>query len=266
MDILLIGVVAALASALTFSSGFGLGTVLLAAFSLFFPVPVAVAATGLVHLLNNLFKGTLLRRRADWWMVLTFGAPAVPAAILGAWLLATLGQSPRLFEWAALGASFGPTGAGLVVGTLLIFFAGLELQPWFAGLRAPARLMPLGGALTGFFGGLTGQQGALRSIFLLRAGLAPDRFIATGVMVAVLVDLSRLSTYAASFQASGLDPAGRETLLMGVGTISAVTVTFFAARRIEKVTVASVRSTVAGLMLLIGAALVTGLLGSPAGA
>ena len=264
MDILLIGVVAALASALTFYSGFGLGTILLAAFSLFFPVPVAVAATGLVHLLNNLFKGSLLRSRADWRTVLAFGAPAGPAAMLGAWLLAVLGDTPRLFEWTALGASFGPTGAGLAVGTLLLLFAGLELHPRFAGLRAPARLMPLGGAVTGFFGGLTGQQGALRSIFLLRAGLAPDRFIATGLMFSLLVDLSRLSTYAASFRASGIAPDGREALLMGIGTISAVAATFFAARRIEKLAVGSIRSTVAGLMLLIGAALVTGLLGSPA--
>ena len=263
MDILLIGVVAALASALTFFSGFGLGTIVLAAFSLFFPVPVAVAATGLVHLLNNLFKGGLLRKRADWRTVLAFGAPAVPAAMLGAWLLAVLGQSPRLWEGKAWGASFGPTGAGFAVGALMMLFAGLELHPSFARLRAPARWMPLGGALTGFFGGLTGQQGALRSIFLLRAGLAPDRFIATGVMVAILVDLSRLSTYATSFGASGLNPAGREALLIAVGAISAVAVTFFAARRIEKVTVASVRSIVAGLMLLIGAALVAGLLGSP---
>jgi uncharacterized membrane protein YfcA len=264
MDILLIGLVAALASALTFFSGFGLGTLLLAAFSLFFPVPVAVAATGLVHLLNNLFKGGLLRKRADWRMVLAFGAPAVPAAMLGAWLLAVLGQSPRLWEWEAWGASFGPTGAGFAVGALMMLFAGLELHPGFAKLHAPARWMPLGGALTGFFGGLTGQQGALRSIFLLRAGLAPDRFIATGVMVAILVDLSRLSTYAASFGASGLDPAGREALLMAVGTISAAAVTFFAARRIEKVTHSTVRSIVAGMMLLIGAALVAGLLGSHA--
>jgi uncharacterized membrane protein YfcA len=263
MDILLIGLVAALASALTFFSGFGLGTILLAAFSLFFPVPVAVAATGLVHLLNNLFKGGLLRKRADWRTVLAFGAPAVPAAMLGAWLLGALGKSPRLFEWSALGSSFGPTGAGLAVGTLMMIFAGLELQPRLTELRAPAQWMPIGGALAGFFGGLTGQQGALRSVFLLRAGLAPDRFIATGVMIAVLVDLSRLSTYAASFGASGLSPSGREALLMGVGTISAVAATFFAARRIEKVTVASVRSIVAVLMLLIGAALVAGLLGSP---
>ena len=57
MDFLLIGLVAFLASGLTLYSGFGLGTVLLPAFALFFPVEVAVAATGTVHLLNNLFKG-----------------------------------------------------------------------------------------------------------------------------------------------------------------------------------------------------------------
>ena len=80
MDILLVGLVAAFASALTLFSGFGLGTLLLPAFALFFLAPVAVAATGVVHLLNNLFKGTLLWKRADWPTVLRFGIPAVPAA------------------------------------------------------------------------------------------------------------------------------------------------------------------------------------------
>ena len=111
MDLLLIAAVAALASALTLYSGFGLGTVLLPAFALFLPVPVAVAATGVVHLLNNLFKGVLLWRRADWPTVLRFGIPAIPAAILGAWLLAWLGDTPQLFAWSAFGRSFGPTTA-----------------------------------------------------------------------------------------------------------------------------------------------------------
>ena len=46
MDMAIIAVVAALASALTLYSGFGLGTILLPAFALFFPAPVAVAAAG----------------------------------------------------------------------------------------------------------------------------------------------------------------------------------------------------------------------------
>lgn len=261
MDIAVIAIVAALASALTLYSGFGLGTILLPAFALFFPAPVAVAATGVVHLLNNLFKGTLLRKRADWATVLKFGVPAVPAAIAGAWLLALLGDTPRLFEWNAFGQAFGPRGAGLTIGLLMILFAALELQQWFHELKAPSRLMPLGGVVTGFFGGLTGQQGAFRSMFLLRSGLPAERFIATGVMIAILVDLSRLTTYAASFTATGLNPAGREGLLVLVGTLSAFAGAYLATRHLDKITIGTVRYSVAALMLLIGAALAVGVLG-----
>lgn len=261
MDIALIAVVAALASALTLYSGFGLGTILLPAFALFFPAPVAVAATGLVHLLNNLFKGTLLRKRADWSTVLKFGLPAVPAAVAGAWLLALLGDTPRLFAWTAFGLTFGPTGAGLTIGLLMILFASLELQQWFHELKAPPQLMPLGGVVTGFLGGLTGQQGAFRSIFLLRSGLSAERFIATGVMIAILVDLSRLTTYAASFTATGLNPEGREGLLVLVGTLSAFVGAYVATRHLDKITIGSVRYSVAALMLVIGAALAVGILG-----
>ena len=261
MDILIVAIVAALASALTLFSGFGLGTILLPVFALFFPTPVAVAATGVVHLLNNLFKGGLLYRLADWATVVRFGIPAVPAAIAGAWLLAWLGDTPRLFEWSALGREFGPTGAGLTVGLLMILFAALELQRWFQQLSAPLRWMPVGGAATGFFGGLTGQQGALRSIFLLRTGLKADAFIATGAMIAILVDLSRVTTYAASFGAAGIQPAGREGLLVGVGTLSAFAGALVATRFLDKLTIGLIRYTVAGLMLLIGSALSLGLIG-----
>ena len=261
MDVIVIAIVAALASALTLYSGFGLGTLLLPAFALFFPVPVAVAATGVVHLTNNLFKGGLLWRRADWPTALRVGLPAVPAAILGAWLLALLGETPRLFEWDAFGRNFGPTGAGLIVGALLLVFAILELRPWFQKLSAPKRWMPLGGLATGFFGGLTGQQGALRSIFLLRTGLDAQRFIATGVMIAMMVDVSRIATYASSFSTGILNPNSREAMLAAVGTIAAAIGAFVATRYIDKLTIAAVRYTVAGLMILIGLALAAGVIG-----
>ena len=264
MDVVIIALVALFASALTLVSGFGLGTILLPAFALFFPVPVAVAATGIVHLLNNLFKGALLYKRADWRLVMLLGIPAIPSAVLGAWLLAMLGDTPRIFEWTVFGGWFGPTGAGLAVGVLLIVFAALELQTWFHKLAAPPNLMPVGGVLTGFFGGLTGQQGALRSMFLLRAGLKPGAFISTGVMIAILVDLSRLAAYAGSFTAAGLHPSGRQAVLVAVGTLAAFVGAYVATSRIEKMTVRSIRTAVAGLMLIIGAALAAGLVGAPA--
>ena len=261
MDIALIALVAALASALTLYSGFGLGTLLLPAFALFLDAPIAVAATAVVHLLNNLFKGALLWPRADWRTVLAFGLPAVPAAVFGAWILSRLGDTPRLFAWDAFGQTFGPTGAGLIIGLLMIVFATLELQPWFQRLKAPPRLVPAGGLITGFFGGLTGQQGAFRSIFLLRSGLPPERFIATGVMIAILVDLSRLTTYAASFSMAGLDFAGHDGLLVLAGTLSAFGGAFVATRYLDKLMIGAIRYGVAILMLAIGAALAVGVLG-----
>lgn len=260
MDLVLIAVVAVLASALTLYSGFGLGTVLLPAFALFLPVPIAVAATGVVHLLNNVFKGVLLWKRADWPTVLRFGIPAIPAAILGAWLLAWLGETPQLFAWSAFGRSFGPTAAGFTVGLLMIAFAALELQRWFQELKAPPRFIPLGGLVSGFFGGLTGQQGAFRSVFLLRAGLTAERFIATGVMIAVIVDLTRLTTYATTFD-GGFDPARREGLMVLVGTLSAFLGAYVATRRLDKMTIGAVRYSVAGLMFVIGTALAAGMIG-----
>jgi uncharacterized membrane protein YfcA len=254
--------VAFVASGLTLFSGFGLGTVLLPAFAIFFPVPVAVAATGVVHLLNNLFKGAWLWRGADWRIVARFGIPAIPAAIFGAWLLGRLGSTAPLFVLSAFGREFGPTAAGAVVGSLMVVFALLELQPWFQRLAAPRRLMPLGGLATGFFGGLTGQQGALRSMFLLKSGLEPARFIATGVLIAVLVDLSRVPTYAASFVSSGTGLGNHGWALVVDGTLCAFAGAYFGMRYVRKVTIGIVRAIVAAMMLLIGAALMVGLIGS----
>lgn len=262
MDFVVIGFTAFVASGLTLYSGFGLGTVLLPAFAIFFPVEVAVAATGAVHLLNNLFKGTLLRRQADWRTVAWFGLPAIPAAVAGAWLLGQLGSTSRVFAWTMFNQTFGPTAAGVTIGALMILFALLELQPWFQRLAAPPKLMPIGGIITGFFGGLTGQQGAFRAMFLLKSGLDPTRFIATGVLIAVLVDLSRLPTYAASFGTGGVGLDSHGWALVGVGTLCAFVGAILGVRYLKKATIGVVRAMVAALMLLIGAALATGVLGS----
>lgn len=262
MDFLTVGATAFLASALTLYSGFGLGTILLPAFALFFPVEAAVAATAIVHLLNNLFKGGLLRRQADWPTVLRFGLPAVPAAVAGGWLLAWLGRTEAVFQWQAYGRSFAPTAAGVAVGALMIAFALLELHPCFRRIRAPRQMLVPGGIATGFLGGLTGQQGALRSIFLLKTGLEPARFVATGVMIAILVDLARLGAYAATFSASSLPPPGRPWLLIGVGVAGATLGAWLAARHLETVTIVFLRGIVAALMLTIGAAIAAGLIGA----
>ena len=60
MEYVVIVIVALCVSMLTLFSGFGLGTLLMPALAIFFPVPVAIAATAIVHLANNIFKVGLL--------------------------------------------------------------------------------------------------------------------------------------------------------------------------------------------------------------
>ena len=68
-------------------------------------------------------------------------------------------------------------------------FALLELVPSLeARIKFDKKYLPLGGALSGFFGGISGHQGALRSAVLLKCGLEKEAFIATGVVCAVVVD------------------------------------------------------------------------------
>jgi uncharacterized membrane protein YfcA len=84
MGILFICLAAFFASLLTFFSGFGLGTILMPVFALFFPIEMAISLTGVVHLLNNFFKMYLVGKEANWRIVLKFGTPAVVSALIGA--------------------------------------------------------------------------------------------------------------------------------------------------------------------------------------
>lgn len=47
----------------------------------------------------------------------------------------------------------------------------------------------------GFFGGLSGHQGALRSAFLAKSALSKEAIIASGIIIATCIDLTRISNY-----------------------------------------------------------------------
>lgn len=261
MDYLIICLAALLASALTLFSGFGLGTLLTPVFALFFPVPAAIAMTAVVHLANNLFKIGLVARDADWRAVLRFGLPAAIAALAGAGLLTLFSGLESLAHYELNGRMHEITPVKLVVGLLITGFVVLELSPRFAKLALPPFWMPVGGLLSGFFGGLSGNQGALRSAFLIRAGLSKEAFVGTGAVCAVLVDGVRLAVYGAAFQAGGWQVLhGREGQLVLAASLSAFLGAYFGKKLLQKVTLRAVELTVAGMMALIGLALVSGLL------
>src|SRR5436309_2586415 len=124
-----IGVVAFVVAALTLFSGFGLGTLLMPAFAIFFPPPVAVAATAVVHLANNLFKLGLVGRHADAGMIARFALPAVPAAMVGAGVLTLFAERAPMASYVLAGRTHEITAVKLTIGTLIVLFAIVELVP-----------------------------------------------------------------------------------------------------------------------------------------
>lgn len=255
MPYLAVCITAALASALTLFSGFGLGTILMPTLVVFFPVETAVALTAAVHFLNNMYKLSLWGRQARWGLALRFGVPALVAAWVGARALGALSAQPPVASYEMAGRVFAVMPVKLVVAALMVGFAFFEAVPALQRISVSEKWMSLGGVLSGFFGGLSGHQGALRSVFLVRCGLSKEAFIGTGVVIACLVDASRLSVYAGRLAAMG-NP--RDLGLFIAVTASATSGVWLASRWAHKVTIGMIRVLVSVLLVVLAMSLAAG--------
>jgi uncharacterized protein len=258
---LLIGAFAFGVSLLTLVSGFGLGTLLMPAFALFLPVQLAVASTALVHAANNLLKAGLLVGRARRDVLLRFGLPAIATAFVGAALLGRLSAQAPLASWTFLGRQATLTPVKCVMGLLIVGFGAFELAPLRRPLRASTRWLPLGGALSGFFGGLSGHQGALRAIFLSPVGLSAGEFAATQACLALLVDVARIGVYGVDL-ATGDATAADSALpwrLVAAASVGALAGALLGARWLPRVSVAGLHQITGALLLTVGIALAVGI-------
>ena len=257
MDFILISITALVASLLTFFSGFGLATILLPVLALFFPIDIAIALTGIVHLLNNLFKLVLVGKYAVLKVILKFGLPAMIAAYAGAELLITLTEIEPITSYTIGESVFYITPVKLIIAILMITFSIVELLPKFKKLQFKENKLFIGGLLSGFFGGLSGHQGALRSAFLIKLGLSKESFIATGVVIACLIDFIRLSVYFNRFIGSGVTD---NINLLIIATISAFIGAYFGNMLLKKVTLDFIQTFVAVMILLIAIGLGSGII------
>lgn len=253
----IVSTVAFVASLLTFFSGFGLGTLLMPVFALFFPLPLAVGMTAIVHLMNNIFKVIFLGKYFDQNVVIRFGLPAVLFAFLGATALSWLSHFKPLLIYSLGGRTFEITGIKIVLAVLMTGFGLLEMLPRFKNLSFDQRYLPLGGILSGFFGGLSGHQGALRSTFLMRCGLSKESFLGTGVVIACFVDIVRLWVYNAGFQSAQIHA---QSALIITATVSAFIGVWVGRRFVEKITLQGIRFFVLVFFFLIAVGLASGLI------
>ena len=262
MDYLVVALCAFLASGLTFYSGFGLGTLLLPVFAFFFPVEVAVGATALVHGANNILKVAVVGRYADRDLVLRFGIPAIVAAFAGAAMLGYAAHFGELYSY-ALGSRVAViTPVKLIMGALMFAFALFELVPVLRALRFDRKYLVIGGVLSGFFGGFSGHQGALRSAFLTKVGISPQAFVGTNALIGFLVDLARIAVYGMvvflAGTGSGFDR--KQWIMIAVGCLAAFAGILIGKRYLHKLTMRTIQTVTGVLLSGISMALLTGIL------
>jgi len=245
-----------LAALLTLFSGFGLGTLLMPVFAIFFPLPLAIGMTAVVHLANNLFKFFLLGRFASKEIVIKFGLPAIAASYLGAGCLGWFSALQPLAQYTLGDKVLTITALNLVLAALMIVFALFEILPFFKKLTFDKKHLSFGGVLSGFFGGLSGHQGALRSAFLIRCGLTKEAFIGTGVVIACLVDAARLFVYRSRFN----DMGAEHIPLISAAVLAAFAGVWLGNHFLKKTTLGGIQILVAVMLFAIALLLAAGLI------
>ena len=177
--LVLVAAGAFIAAALTVPAGFGLSTMLTPLVLLVMGPHEAVAVVAVVHGAHNAGKFAVLKKHVDFGAFRKYGIWLVVGAILGALLQNQVPQKPLL----------------ALIGTFLIVLPLLSLSESWTGYRIPEASDRIAGFGSGFMGGLSGHQGALRAMFLTRR--LPDKmaYAATASVLALCVDLSRIPVY-----------------------------------------------------------------------
>ncbi|PCH94059.1 MAG: hypothetical protein COB85_06060 [Bacteroidetes bacterium] len=257
MEEIIIALTALFASALTFFSGFGLGTILTPVFVIFFPIEIAIALTGVVHLSNNVFKLLLVGKSIDFSVFLKFGVPALVGAFIGAFLLLKLGESSMAYDYEVYGVEMHFTLVKFIIAAVLLIFSVMEFLPFYEKLEFSRSALIPGGMLSGFFGGLSGHQGALRTAFLIKMNLSKEAFIATGVSIACVVDVIRIPIYFSSFHIVHLQE--NMSVLM-IAIISAFAGALIGRKVLTKATYGLIKVGVGAFIILVAIALGVGLI------
>lgn len=226
----------------TFYTGFGLNTILVPVFMIYWDAPLAVLMAGLVHLCNNILKVALTARAIDWRLFRNFGLPAILFAFLGALLLTQLSPVSSI--------QLKP-----IFGSIFICFALLELFNWHLPLKG-SWAMRLGGILSGFFGGFSGHQGALRAMFLSKLKMEPLVFVATTALISLLVDLTRMGVYFTGVADYKYDPS----YLMYLVVPAALAGTMVGRKYVQKMNHAVLSKIVGFALFVMGLALIFGLI------
>lgn len=223
---------AGIAAAIATVTGFGIGSILTPLLAVRVGTQLAVAAVSVPHFFATALRFWRLRAYVDRRILVSFGIPSAAGGLAGA-LLHNVAANRAL---------------AVVFGALLVFVGISELTGLSRRLRFSGPAAWIAGALSGFLGGLVGNQGGIRSAALLGFDIEKRAFVATATAVGVIVDVARMPTYFVT--------QGRQIVAIGplilVATIGALVGTIFGERLLKRIPEPAFRRIVAALLVTLG--------------
>jgi uncharacterized membrane protein YfcA len=160
-------------------AGFGIGSFLIPLISIRTGAKIAIALASLPHFLGNGVRFWILKSKVNRKILIRFGLLSAIGGLGGA-LLHTFFVSNLL----------------QIVFALMLVLAGvlgvLQVSERLRFGKASAAVI---GLVSGFFGGLVGEQGGIRSVALLSFDVEKEAFIATATATALIVDAVRMPVY-----------------------------------------------------------------------
>jgi uncharacterized protein len=213
-------------------AGFGIGSLLTPAIAILSGAKLAVAAVSIPHIVGTSIRFWRFRRTIDWQIVRSFGVTSVAGGITGA-LLNAYATSRAL---------------AIVFGALLVLAGATQVTGYAKRWRLRGRLAWVGGALSGFFGGLVGNQGGIRTAAMLGFEVDKRQFVATTTAVALAIDVARVPIYLALES----EELWNLSATIAVATAGVAIGTIFGERLLAKVPEHRFRTVVGTLLLLLG--------------
>lgn len=171
--------IAVLSGATASVVGFGIGSLLTPLLALRFGASTAVAAVTIPHMIATAVRCWRLRRHIDRAVLLRFGILSAVGGLAGALLYTRLGSAVLT----------------RILGGLLLLTATAQLTGWSSRWHPRGPVVAVAGLISGFFGGVAGNQGGLRAAALTASHLAPAAFVATATATGLLVDAARTPVY-----------------------------------------------------------------------
>ena len=142
----------------------------------------------------------------------------------------------------------------VVFGSLLVLAGTAQVTGSTERWQLRGTLAWLGGALSGFFGGLVGNQGGIRTAAMLGFNVDKRQFVATTTAVALLIDMARVPVYLA-LEGQRLARMWPAIALAAAGVAAG---TLFGEQLLARVPEGRFHAVVGALLLLLGVSFLIG--------